>query len=49
MRALKLGADDYTPTKYKLLYELAVNAGRVLTNDQILQCFGEQTTWERAS
>ena len=26
-----------TPTEYKLLYELAVNAGRVLTNDQILQ------------
>ncbi len=26
-----------TPTEYKLLYELSVNAGRVLTNDQILQ------------
>ena len=26
-----------TATEYKLLYELSVNAGRVLTNDQILQ------------
>ncbi len=26
-----------TPTEYKLLYQLAVNAGRALTNDQILQ------------
>ncbi len=26
-----------TPTEYKLLYELATNAGRALTNDQILQ------------
>ena len=27
---------DLTPTEYKLLHELAVNAGRVLTHDQIL-------------
>ena len=37
-RAVVEGSDvALTPTEYKLLYELATNAGRVLTHDQILQ------------
>ena len=37
-----------TATEYKLLYELSVNAGRVLTNDQILQrVWGPEYTGER--
>ncbi|MXY59314.1 MAG: winged helix-turn-helix transcriptional regulator [Chloroflexi bacterium] len=34
-----------TPTEYKLLYELAANAGRVVTHDQIIQrVWGEEHT-----
>jgi PAS domain S-box-containing protein len=37
-RAILDGIDlVLTPTEYKLVYELATNAGRVLTHDQILQ------------
>ncbi len=34
-----------TPTEYKLLHELSVNAGRVVTHDQIIQrVWGEENT-----
>ena len=38
-RRVLVGDDEVrlTATEYKLLYELATNAGRVLTHDQILQ------------
>ena len=38
-RRVTVSGDDakLTPTEYKLLYELATNAGRVLTHNQILQ------------
>ena len=38
-RRVTVGAREMklTATEYKLLYELATNAGRVLTHDQILQ------------
>ena len=33
-----------TATEYKLLFELSVNAGRVLTHDQLLRRVGGRTT-----